>query len=139
MRLFVFQRAVSPIAAYHRQTCSALLFVHFVRKRQGLNEVVTTIVRWSLRLIVIAMGAVLFLSLLVAVGVLAMAWSLRALWARLTGRPVMPWAMRMDPRHGFNTVYRSTARWTAHTAEQARQRANRSRDVTDVQPREIRQ
>ena len=116
-----------------------MLFVHFVRKRQGLNEVVTTIVRWSLRLIVIAMGAVLFLSLLVAVGVLAMAWSLRALWARLTGRPVTPWVMRMDPRHGFNTVYRSTARWTAHTAEQARHRANRPRDVTDVQPREIRQ
>ncbi|MCZ2103858.1 MAG: hypothetical protein OZ923_10495 [Comamonadaceae bacterium] len=102
-----------------------------------MNEVVTTVVRWSLRLLVLAMGVVLALSLLVAASIVAAAWGLRALWARITGRPVTPWVMRMDPRHGWNTVYRSTARWTAHTAEQARSRVGRSLDVTDVEPREI--
>lgn len=102
-----------------------------------MNEVVTTVVRWSLRLLVIAMGAVLFLSLLVAASVLALAWGLRALWARVTGRPMTPWVMRMDPRHGFSTVYRSTARWTSHTASKAKSSVGRLGDVTDVEPREI--
>ena len=104
-----------------------------------MNEFVAGVLRLVLRVVVVAMGVVLFLSLVAAVMVLALVWALRAGWARLTGKPVTPWVMRMDPRTGFNTVYRSTARWTAHTAEQARQRASRSRDVTDVQPREIRQ
>lgn len=103
-----------------------------------LNEVVTTVARWSLRLLVVVMGAVLFLSLLAAAGVLALAWGIRLLWARLTGRPAMPWVMRMDPRHGFSTVYRSTARWTSHTASKARSSVSRLGDVTDVEPREIR-
>jgi hypothetical protein len=103
-----------------------------------LNEVVTTVARWSLRLLVIVMGAVLFLSLLAAAGVLALAWGIRLLWARLTGRPARPWVMRMDPRHGFSTVYRSTARWTSHTASKARSSVSRLGDVTDVEPREIR-
>ena len=102
-----------------------------------MNEVVTTVVRWSLRLLVIAMGAVLFLSLLVAASVLALAWGLRLLWARLTGRPATPWVMRIDPRHGFSTVYRSTARWTSHTASKARSGVSRLGDVTDVEPREV--
>ena len=56
------------------------------------------------------MGVLFFLSLLAAAAVLALVWGLRALWARLTGRPVTPWVMRMDPRTGWSTVYRSTAR-----------------------------
>lgn len=69
--------------------------------------------RWTLRLVVFTMGLVLFVSLLAAVMVLALMWALRALWARLTGRPVTPWVMRMDPRTGFNTAFRSTQRWSS--------------------------
>ena len=47
------------------------------------------------------MGVVLFLSLVAAVMVLALVWALRAGWARLTGKPVTPWVMRMDPRTGL--------------------------------------
>lgn len=83
------------------------------------------------------MGVVLFLSLLAAAAVLALVWGVRALWARLTGKPVMPWTMRMDPRTGWSTVYRSTARWTA-PAEPRRGDAAAMHDVTDVVPREIR-
>lgn len=103
-----------------------------------MNEVVTGVIRWVLRLVVFAMGVVLFLSLVAAAAVLALVWGARALWARLTGKPVMPWTMRMDPRTGWSTVYRSTARWTAQASpEHRRGEAGGARDITDVVPREI--
>ncbi len=103
-----------------------------------MNDVVTGVIRWGLRLVVLAMGVLFFLSLLAAAAVLAVVWGLRALWARLTGRPVTPWVMRMDPRTGWSTVYRSTARWTAQRPEQPRRDDRDVTDVTDVVPREIR-
>lgn len=84
---------------------------------------------------VVAMGVLFFLSLLAAAAVLALVWGVRALWARLTGRPVTPWAMRMSPREGWSTVYRSTARWTA---PRSTSRPASAADVTDVVPREVR-
>lgn len=78
-----------------------------------MNEIVAGLLRFVLRVVVVAMGVVLFLSLLAAVMVLALVWTLRAGWARLTGRPVTPWVMRMDPRSGFSTVFRSSERWSA--------------------------
>ena len=100
-----------------------------------MNDIVAGVIRWTLRLVVVAAGVVFFLSLLAAAAVLALVWGVRALWARLTGRPVMPWAMRMSPRQGWSTVYRSTARWTAQRPEPPRRDDH---DVTDVVPREIR-
>ncbi|MFN7154271.1 MAG: hypothetical protein ACK4OE_11325 [Acidovorax sp.] len=78
-----------------------------------MNEIVAGLLRFVLRVVVVAIGVVLFLSLLAAVMVLALVWTLRAGWARLTGRPVTPWVMRMDPRSGFSTVFRSSERWSA--------------------------
>ena len=52
-----------------------------------MNEVITGVIRWSLRLVVFACGALFFLSLVAAAAVLALVWGARALWARLTGRP----------------------------------------------------
>ena len=50
----------------------------------------------------------------------------------------MPWTMRMDPRTGWSTVYRSTARWTAQaSSERRRSEAGGVHDITDVVPREI--
>jgi hypothetical protein len=117
-----------------------------------LNEFVAGVLRWVLRLVVFAMGVVLFLSIVAAVMVLALVWALRAGWARLTGKPVTPWVVRMDPRTGFSTVFRSTERWSA-----ARQSAPApdgapeepagprrggvlpgAAEVTDVVPREVR-
>lgn len=100
-----------------------------------MNEVIAALLRWTLRLVVFAMGLVLFLSLLVAVLVLASVWTLRALWARVTGRPITPWAVRMDPRSGWSTVRRSTARWTAPRPAASAGRGKA--DVTDVVAREL--
>ncbi|MDT0138811.1 hypothetical protein [Acidovorax sp. PRC11] len=113
-----------------------------------MNEFLAGLVRWIVRLAVVAAGAVLFLSLLIVVALLAVVWGARSLWARLTGQPATPWTMRMDPREGWSTVYRSTARWSAagrraqaadgepgalRSAELPGARA----DVVDVQPREL--
>lgn len=83
------------------------------------------------------MGVLFFLSLVAAAAVLALVWGVRALWARLTGRPVTPWVMRMDPRTGWSTVYRSTARWTASKPGQPRREGAPAHDITDVVPREL--
>ena len=101
-----------------------------------MNDIVAGAIRWTLRLVVVAAGVVFFLSLLAAAAVLALVWGVRALWARLTGRPVMPWAMRMSPSEGWSTVHRSTARWT--TPRPAARAGQGSTDVTDVVAREIR-
>lgn len=118
-----------------------------------MNEIVAGLFRFVLRVVLVAMGLVLFLSLLAAVMVLALVWTLRAGWARLTGRPVTPWVMRMDPRSGFSTVFRSSERWSASrrsapaAAETGADDAAASRrggvlpgaaEVTDVEPREVR-
>ena len=118
-----------------------------------MNEFVAGVLRLLVRVLVVAMGLVLFASLLVAAMVLALVWSLRAAWARMTGRPVTPWVMRMDPRTGFHTVFRTTERWTsarpraAPDAHGAGDEATASRrggvlpgaaEVTDVEAREVR-
>jgi len=126
-----------------------------LNRRFRLNDFVAGIARLLMWLIAAAVGLVLFASLLLATLVLAAAWGLRAGWARLTGRPVNPWVMRMDPRTGFGTVFRS-ARWSADaqsarsapvTPDDAGATASPSRrggvlpgvqEVTDVEPRQVR-
>lgn len=118
-----------------------------------MNEFVAGVLRLLLRVVVIAMGLVLFASLLVAALVLALVWTLRAGWARLTGKPITPWAMRMDPRTGFSTVFRSTERWSsgrrgaASAPENTQDEAAAphrggilpgAAEVTDVEAREVR-
>ena len=117
-----------------------------------MNDFVAGVVSLLLRVIVIAMGLVLFASLLAAAMLLALVWVLRAGWARLTGRPVTPWVMGVDPRTGFSTVFRTTERWSAgrrgsRAPEATVEDAPASRrggilpgaaQVTDVEARELR-
>jgi hypothetical protein len=113
-----------------------------------LNDFLAGMTRFLVRAMLVALGLVFFLSLLAAAMLLALVWGLRALWARLTGQPVTPWAMRMDPRAGWSAVYRSRTRWAATRAEateEAPAPGARMRvlpgagEVTDVQPHEPRQ
>ena len=86
-----------------------------------------------LRVILLAAALVFAASLAVAALVLLLLWSLRALWARLTGRPVTPFVVRMDPRGGFGRVWRPQQ----STPDPAAERPSRARieDVTDVEPK----
>ena len=109
-----------------------------------MNDLLAGLARWMLRLLLLAMGVVFFVSLLAAALVLALLWGLRALWARVTGRSVTPWAMPIDPRAGWTTVVRRTEHWMASgraAAPGADTPAHLrplpgAEDVTDVQPRE---
>lgn len=117
----------------------------------GLNDFAAGLTRFVVRAILLVAGLVLFLSLLAAALVLALTWGLRAVWSRLTGRPVVPWTMRVDPRSGWNSVYRSSARWNSpragvdpqadapepHAAVRRGGILPGAGEVTDVQPRDL--
>ena len=101
-----------------------------------------------LRLVLFLLGLMFAASLAVAVMLLATVWALRYGWARLTGRPVQPWVMRFDPRHGFDRFRAATrpAEPTASDVAGARARGEASdspvrlRDpgrVTDVEARPV--
>ena len=63
-----------------------------------MNDFVATLTRWAVRILLMLVGLVFFVSLLTAAALLALVWAVRALWARLTGQPVMPWAMSLRCR-----------------------------------------
>ncbi len=101
------------------------------------------LMNFLLRVVLFVVGAVVALSLAALMMVLAMVWMLRAGWARLTGRPVMPWTMQVDPLGGF-------ARYRAAQARAAQPEERRYRpgteplhirgeggDVTDVKARPV--
>jgi hypothetical protein len=103
------------------------------------------VVKLLLRLVLLAVGLVFFASVAVAMAVLWLAWSLRMGWARLTGRPVSPFVMGVDPRQGFAMYRRAReqqrARAGSRTPRADATRAHtpaggRSLQVSDVEPRE---
>ncbi|MCO5103081.1 MAG: hypothetical protein M9919_03650 [Burkholderiaceae bacterium] len=69
-----------------------------------MDDALNRLAGWLLRAVVFLAGLVVFLSLLTAVLVLAVLWGLRALWARLTGRPVSPWVMGVDPKSAWRAA-----------------------------------
>lgn len=95
-----------------------------------------------LRLVLLVAGLVFALSLLLAACVLLLLWGLRAVWARLTGQPVVPFVMRMDPRSGFTHVFRDRQERPPPTPHEptgpAARRAHLD-DVTDVEIKELRE
>ncbi|MBV8250133.1 MAG: hypothetical protein JO200_17005 [Comamonas sp.] len=115
-----------------------------------MNDFATTATRWAIRIMLMLVGLVFFLCLLAVACLIALAWGLRTLWAKLTGQPVTPMSMGvMSPFAGWQTVYRSGAAWMAQSSGDAEAKKDareaRSRrgvlpgagDVTDVQPREV--
>jgi hypothetical protein len=90
--------------------------------------------KFLLRLLWLAAGLVFALSLLVMMIVLLAFWGLRALWCKLMGRPVNPFVMRMNPRAGFEHVFKQ-----ANRNDEATDRPSRPviEDVTDVEPKQF--
>ena len=86
------------------------------------------------RLLTVAVGAVLALVALCGVMALLVVWGARRSWARLTGRPVAPWVLKSDPM----AVWRRAAafgRGVPPRAEPAPARRPAVADVTDVTPK----
>jgi hypothetical protein len=66
--------------------------------------------------------------------VLMVLWGVRALWCKLTGRPINPFVMRMNPRAGFDQVFRQAERGSSSAHKT---RAGGMDDVTDVEVKDI--
>jgi hypothetical protein len=96
---------------------------------------VTVVIRFLIRFVLIA-GGLLFTAALAAAGVLMLAfWGVRSAWAKVTGRPVMPFIIRIDPRAGFDRMYR-TAQGTAASGTDSFRRRSLA-DVADVEARPL--
>ena len=89
---------------------------------------------FALRVFLVVAGLVFAGSLAVAFAVLYSLWCVRAAWAGITGRPVMPFIMRIHPRAGFQQMYRRPAQ-PSRTPRADAVQPRRAMDVTDVEPR----
>jgi hypothetical protein len=99
-----------------------------------------TLMSFLLRLFLLIAGLVFAASLAVAAVLMLGAWSIRALWAKLTGRPVEPFAVRMNRFNAFGRMYRRAPQESSRTprADAVVRPGRHSEDVTDVQAREPR-
>lgn len=100
-----------------------------------------TVLSWTLRLVGLAAGLLFAASLVAVALVVILLWVIGAIWSRLTGRPVSPFVVRIDPRSGFNRMYR--ARGGSPFAQEPpapspSPRHGRLADVTDVEPKQAR-
>jgi len=90
------------------------------------------------RVLVLAAGLVMAAVLACVFVLLLSAWLLRAAWARLTGRPVSPFATRMGPRGAFEEMMRRARPQPATRtprADAAAMGRGRLADVSDVEPK----
>lgn len=95
-----------------------------------------TVLTFLLRLVFLAAGLVFAASLAVMFAVVLAIWGLRAGWARLTGRPMSPFIFRVDPRAGFDRMYRRAQQGSRTPRADSVQPSGRSiGDVTDVEAR----
>jgi hypothetical protein len=94
-----------------------------------------TFMTFLLRIFLLAAGLVFAASLAVAAVLMLVAWSVRAGWAKLTGRPVPPFIVRIDPRGGFDRMYRRAQRESATPRADAVRPGRAVGDVTDVEPK----
>jgi hypothetical protein len=84
-----------------------------------------------LRFFLVAASLVLAAGVAMAAAVLLVLWGLRSAWARLTGRPIMPFIIRMRPPGAFERVFRAAAQ--ARRSQEAGRPARSVSDVTDVE------
>ena len=103
------------------------------------NTPMQTVFLILLRLLLVLAAAVFAASLILAFAVLFVVWSLRALWARLTGQTVAPFVMHVDPRSGFRRVYRArTGNAEPQPPAPPSPGGGHIQDVTDVKPKQPR-
>ena len=92
-----------------------------------------TLLSLLLRLFLLATGLLFAGSLAVAFTFLLGLWGIRWAWAKLTGQPVLPFMVRIDPRAGFERMYRRAGPDTRTPRADAAQAGRNLGDVTDVE------
>ena len=95
-----------------------------------------TFMTFILRFFLLVAGLLFAASLAVAALLMLAVWSVRAGWAKLTGKPVAPFVVRIDPRGGFERMYRRSEPASSRTPRADAVRHGRPvGDVTDVEAR----
>lgn len=72
-----------------------------------MDQVMKSIFGVIFRVLLLLAGLVFLASLLVAALLLLAVWLARALWAKLTGQPVLPWTFRVDKQAMWQRFYRA--------------------------------
>lgn len=97
-----------------------------------MDNVIRTIFGLLLRVLLLLMGLVFFLSVLAAGLLLLAVWLVRLPWAWLTGRPIRPWTFQIFRNAQWDRFYRAPGSGRAsgrHKVDEA--------DVIDVEPKRI--
>ena len=102
-----------------------------------MNELVRSVFGLIVRVGFLVAGLVFFLSLMAAASLLLMVWLLRALWARLTGQPVTPWAFKVNREAMWNRFYRAPGQGPTSRPGAGSSPRRNDDDVIDVEPKEI--
>jgi hypothetical protein len=97
-----------------------------------VNNFLKQLTRWVVRLGLLAAALIFLASLLFAAGLLLVLWFIRALWAKLTGKPIQPWVFKMHQTDLWRRAYRSTTPGASRDASQMDVIDAEVRDVTDV-------
>jgi hypothetical protein len=103
----------------------------FLHERVAMSALLNLIVR----LVLVAAGLLFAASLAVAFTLVLVGWTLRAGWAKLTGRPVSPFVIRIDPRGGFERMYRRAGQGSRTPRADSVPTGRMVPDVTDVEPK----
>lgn len=97
------------------------------------------LVRLFVQLLLLAAGLAAAAVVAVVFLLLLASWGLRSAWARLTGRPVMPFGMRLGPRGVFEEMMRRAPERAPASrtprADAAAMGRGRSGEVSDVEPK----
>ena len=89
-----------------------------------------------LRIFLVIAGLVFAVSAGLAALLMVAFWGVRAVWAKLTGKTVTPFIVRIDPRRGFDAMYRGRTEEESRTPRaDSIQPGRKIPDVTDVEPR----
>jgi hypothetical protein len=95
-----------------------------------------TLMTFLLRLFLFAGGLLFAASLAVAAVLVLALWGIRAAWAKLTGRPVAPFIVGINPRSGFERMYRRTKQGSRQPGVDSLRTGRPATGVTDVEYRE---
>jgi hypothetical protein len=88
--------------------------------------------KYFIRFLLTIAGLIFAASLALVLLVFLWVWLVRSLWLKLTGRSHTPFTMPINPREGFEQMFRRAPRGAVDPAKPSRRSLD---DVTDVEPK----
>ena len=103
-----------------------------------MSDVIRGLVGFIFRVALMLAGLLFVVSLLLAALVVFAVWSLRAFWARLTGKPVQPWTFQVNRQAMWDRFYRAQGQGgSPRPPGQGPTPRREDPDIIDVEPKEI--